>query len=263
GYLLGNAVSDPTTEGNSVIPFCHGMGLISDELYESLEKNCGGNYRVLDPSNVECMNNIAAFQKCITGLQTAQILEPLCGFASPMAHEILHATARRSIYQYNDSRVPLNVEPSFGEFFCRVDGYVLAGYWFNDESVREALHVRKGTIGVWTRCNFGLNYTKDIESTVAYHYDLSVKGYRSLIYSGDHDMAVPFLGTQAWIRSLNFSIVDDWRSWRVDGQIAGYTRRYSNQMTFATVKGGGHTAPEYRPKECATMFRRWISEKPL
>ncbi|GAB4852366.1 hypothetical protein Ancab_016558 [Ancistrocladus abbreviatus] len=263
GYLLGNAVSDPTAEGNSVIPFCHGMGLISDELYQSLEKNCGGNYRVLDPSNVECMNNVGAFYKCITGLQTAHILEPLCAFASPMANEILHATARSSIYQYDDSRVPLPVEPSFGEFFCRADGYALAGYWFNDESVREALDVRKGTIGVWTRCNYRLNYTQDIESTVTYHYDLSVKGYRSLIYSGDHDMVVPFLGTQAWIRSLNFSIVDDWRSWHVDGQIAGYTRTYSNQMTFATVKGGGHTAPEYRPKECATMFRRWISDKPL
>lgn len=39
--------------------------------------------------------------------------------------------------------------------------------------------------------------------------------------SGDHDMVVPFLGTQAWIRSLNYSILDDWRPWIVDWQIAG------------------------------------------
>jgi hypothetical protein len=90
--------------------------------------------------------------------------------------------------------------------------------------------------------------------------------------SGDHDFQVPFLGTQAWIRSLNYSIVDDWRPWHTNEQVAGYshnchydhielyiydtfinydhielifvlnfcmyryTRTYSNGMTFATVK---------------------------
>ncbi|GMN37943.1 hypothetical protein TIFTF001_042720 [Ficus carica] len=49
-------------------------------------------------------------------------------------------------------------------------------------------------------------------------------------------MQVPFLATQAWIRSLNYSIVDEWRSWVVQGQVAGYTRTYSNRMTFATVR---------------------------
>jgi hypothetical protein len=33
--------------------------------------------------------------------------------------------------------------------------------------------------------------------------------HQSLIYNGNHDMAVPFIGTQAWIKSLNFSTVDE------------------------------------------------------
>ncbi|ONK81841.1 uncharacterized protein A4U43_C01F33420 [Asparagus officinalis] len=72
-------------------------------------------------------------------------------------------------------------------------------------------------------------------------------------------MAIPFMGTQAWIRSLNYSILDDWRSWHVDGQVAGYTRKYSHNLTFATVKNAGHTAPEYQPKNCLIMFDNWIS----
>jgi len=44
---------------------------------------------------------------------------------------------------------------------------------------------------------------------------------RSCERSGDHDLTVPFSGTQTWIRSLNFSIVDDWRAWHLDGQAAG------------------------------------------
>ncbi|KAK6245896.1 hypothetical protein SCA6_008986 [Theobroma cacao] len=39
--------------------------------------------------------------------------------------------------------------------------------------------------------------------------------------SGDHDMIVPFLATQAWIRALNYPIVDDWRPWMLQGQVAG------------------------------------------
>jgi len=40
--------------------------------------------------------------------------------------------------------------------------------------------------------------------------------------SGDHDLLVPHLGTQACVRSLNFSIVDDWRAWHLGGQSAGW-----------------------------------------
>ncbi|ONI02732.1 hypothetical protein PRUPE_6G218800 [Prunus persica] len=94
-------------------------------------------------------------------------------------------------------------------------------------------------------------------------------------------MVVPYLGTLAWIRSLNFTVIHLWRPWLVDGEIAGlqlfelksrllllfpvcrYSRKHSNNFTFATVKGGGHTAPEYKPKECFAMFKRWISQDPL
>ncbi|KAL3514426.1 hypothetical protein ACH5RR_027143 [Cinchona calisaya] len=84
-----------------------------------------------------------------------------------------------------------------------------------------------------------------------------------LLSSGDHDMVVPHFGTQEWIRSLNYNIIDDWRPWNVEGPVAGYTRTYANQMTFATVKGAGHTAPEFKPVECRAMFKRWMSYEPL
>ncbi|PIA29430.1 hypothetical protein AQUCO_06000059v1 [Aquilegia coerulea] len=143
-------------------------------------------------------------------------------------------------------------------------GHMLSYYWANNDGVRKALNVRKGTVQEWTRCNLdGINYLKNVKTSTGYHLSISKRHYRSLIYSGDHDANVPFFNTQTWIRSLNYSIIDEWRPWFVDGQIGGYTRTYANQMTFATVKGGGHTAPEYRPNECFNMFKRWLSYEPL
>ncbi|XP_072075241.1 serine carboxypeptidase-like 19 isoform X3 [Arachis hypogaea] len=175
GYLLGNPITTKK-EPNDRIPYVHGMGLISDELY--------------------------------------------------------------LIY-----------------------GFFLGTQWANDASVRKALHVR-GEIGKWERC-YTTDFEYEITSSFEFHVNLSAKGYRSLIYSGDHDVEVPFSSTQAWIRALNYSIVDDWRPWLLNGQVAGFTRTYANQMTFATVKGAGHTAPEYKPDEGFAMFSRWLSNVPL
>ncbi|KAK1441150.1 hypothetical protein QVD17_06989 [Tagetes erecta] len=54
--------------------------------------------------------------------------------------------------------------------------------------------------------------------------------------SGDHDMLIPHQLTQAWIKQLNYNVIEQWRSWKLNGQIAGYTESHSNMMTFTTVK---------------------------
>ncbi|KAF3522950.1 hypothetical protein F2Q69_00051510, partial [Brassica cretica] len=90
---------------------------------------------------------------------------------------------------------------------------------------------------------YGIPYTYDIISSVPYHKNNSISGYRSLIFSGDHDMAVPYLGTQAWIRSLNYSIIDDWRPWMINDQSREVgTRRSTNQMKVLSCSKGGSMA---------------------
>ncbi|KAF2594344.1 hypothetical protein F2Q70_00045363 [Brassica cretica] len=71
-----------------------------------------------------------------------------------------------------------------------------------------------------------------------------INGHRSLIFSGDHYMTVPYLGTQAWIRSLNYSIVDDWRPWMINDEIAGEvdTQQSLNQRKAPSCFKGGSMA---------------------
>ncbi|KAK1366925.1 serine carboxypeptidase-like 7 [Heracleum sosnowskyi] len=250
GYLAGNPLTFPA-ESNFSISFSHGMGLISDELHESLRRSCGLDDQKADPNSAECSHGLEAFKKLTDGLNKYHILDNNCGEYTPRR--------RRSLYDGKRAVIVGFGETSLSGVKCHVDG---SANWFNNESVQKALHIRKGTFGTWRRC-----YSVDFETLIwdvrPYHANLSTKGYRSLVYSGDHDFVIPFLSTQAWIRELNYSIVDEWRPWILKGQFAGYTRSYSNKMTFATVKGGGHTAPEHRPAECYAMFERWIADKPL
>ncbi|KAJ3700350.1 hypothetical protein LUZ61_004055 [Rhynchospora tenuis] len=256
GYSAGNPITDRHLEKNSKVPFRHGMALISDELFESTKKSCSGEY--VNPTNSDCAKYLDVVQEVNKDINGEHILEPYCKTYSPRPGEIHSRTIGKGLYNEEvpllSSGLPLD---------CRAAAYELPGMWANNDTVRDALGIRKGTVDVWKRCNLDLPYTWDILSTVPYHFNVTKKGYSALIYSGDHDLVVPYLSTQTWIRSLNFSIVDDWRPWYVGGQVAGFTRRYSNNLTFATVKGAGHTAPEYKPKECLAMVARWLSGESL
>ncbi|WJX49227.1 sinapoylglucose--choline O-sinapoyltransferase [Trifolium repens] len=251
GYLLGNPMTT-YREPNDQIPYAHGMGLISDELYASLQKNCKGEYIDVDSRNELCLRDLQFFDECLSGINKFHILDRYCEDNSHLWRRSLTQELKKSYSSH--LTVP--------ELSCQIYGFYLATKWANDERVRKALHIREGTIRKWERC-YTTDFEHEIFSSVEFHANLSKKGYRSLIYSGDHDAVVPFMSTQAWIRALNYSIVDDWRPWFVNGQVGGYTRTYSNRMTFATVKGSGHTAPEYTPEQCFAMFTKWISKLPL
>ncbi|CAN6541986.1 unnamed protein product [Malus baccata var. baccata] len=120
---------------------------------------------------------------------------------------------------------------------------LLLHVWANDVNVQKALRVHKELL----RCNSSsLPYRKYFQNVVSYHLSLNNRGYRTLIY-----------------RSLNLTIVDHWRQWLVVGEVTRYSTKYSNNFMFATVKGGGHTTPKYKPKECFVMFKRWIFQKAL
>ncbi|CAH9078227.1 unnamed protein product [Cuscuta europaea] len=257
GYVLGNPYA-AADYFHYKIPFAHRMGLISDELFESWKKSCEGD--ILDflrPQSVECSEVVLKIKKVISGINPLHVLEPLC-LEPELRSQKGFAHTRRLLEKFNHLT---RTVPS--SKYCRWLMYTLAEFWANDESVQEALNIKKGSIGKWVRCNSDLDYIGTTEDIVPYHQNLSARGYRSLIYSGDHDLVIPFISTQAWIQALNYSIIDEWRPWIVEDEVAGFTRLYSNNMTFATVKGAGHTAAEYKPHECQTMIKRWLSNDPL
>ncbi|KAH7689928.1 Peptidase S10 serine carboxypeptidase protein [Dioscorea alata] len=257
GYLIGNPFTGEVIDKNARVPYAHNMGIISDEIYKSTTLFCEGeDYE--NPTKVLCAKKLQVVEKYFDEIDMYYILAPKCPQAS-LKPKNLNGERRFLKDGRKKFIVPSDVPP----LKCKSYGYYLSSIWANDDVVRDALHIQKGTVPEWIRCNHNFQYAFDLPSNVKYQHNLTSRGYRALVYSGDHDLVVPHIGTQTWIRSLNYSIIDDWRSWFSGGQVAGYTRTYANNLTFATIKGAGHTVPEYKPKESLAMVKRWLSNQPL
>ncbi|XP_016202376.1 serine carboxypeptidase-like 1 isoform X2 [Arachis ipaensis] len=232
GYILGNPLTDIGYDINSRVKFSHRVGLLSDELYLALELSCKGEYVRPNKSEGACISNLEIMDLCLKDIFAPMILERKCSpFSSAKPNNIL---------KWGSTTTP------------------------SSDTLLLELRRCRGTIKTWEMCSKNLAYVNDITSSVEYHLNFTSEDLRAIIYSGDHDLIVPYVGTEEWIQSLNLTVSSDdvWSPWFQDGQVAGYTEIYTKNkyvMTFATVKGGGHTAAEYKPKESFNMISRWLS----
>lgn len=279
GYMVGNGVTDDEFDGNALVPFAHGMGLISDDLFQEVITECNGNY--YNPASANCEDKLVKVDDDIGNLNIYDILEP-CYHGTES--KITTGTKRlpQSFRKLGETERPLPVRTRmFGRAWpLRApvrDGIVptwpqllnsgnvpctndeVATLWLNNEAVRKAIHAENESVaGTWELCTGRIIFDHDTGSMIKYHKNLTSRGIRALIFSGDHDMCVPYTGSEAWTRSMGYKIVDEWRPWTANGQVAGYIQGYDNNLSFLTVKGSGHTVAEYKPREALAFYNRWL-----
>jgi carboxypeptidase C (cathepsin A) len=74
---------------------------------------------------------------------------------------------------------------------------------------------------------------------------LIANGYKILKYSGTTDAIVSTLGTHRWLDKMGLKIVKEWKQWRNElDQVAGFVKHYEG-LTFKTLSGVGHMAPQW------------------
>jgi cathepsin A (carboxypeptidase C) len=244
GIAVGNGVTDWTVDTDPALMkmlWTHGM--LSPYWNNQLMKNCD-NYN--DFSSFACQN--------VTGMIYETIIPDLniygiygeC-FSGPATFQTFRDNQMRMKYLLGENR--LKVIPPCAAW----EGI---NTYLNNPLVQKAFHIDP-SITQWNFC-VDLDYQVDTYHGALYTYpDLINAGLNILIYSGDTDGAVPLIGTRNWIRKLNLGILEEYRSWYVDEQVAGYTILYTG-LRLVSVKGAGHIVPQDKPAQAHHMFLSWL-----
>ena len=84
-----------------------------------------------------------------------------------------------------------------------------------------------------------------------------------MIFSGTTDAAVPTRGTKKWIGDLGWEVIERWRPYFYKDQLAGHLERYQGGLTFATIHGTGHMAPQWEPEESYYVIFNWLFNRTI
>ncbi|KAK3154071.1 hypothetical protein QOZ80_2BG0185530 [Eleusine coracana subsp. coracana] len=219
GYSLCNPAIDVDVENNALVPYAFRMGLISDELFQSLVSTCKGKY--WNNTSPSCLENLNHFYMQIKGINMEHILCPPCQYKMGITKEVM---------EYDSGQIfERLIETSKHGVECENMELTLEKL-FDTRWAREKLHAKPIEVsGTWKRCP-----------------------------TGDHSLLVPFSSTLEWLQKLKYKELEKWHPWYVESQIAGYSITYENNIVFATIKGAGHVPSDYLPFETFAAYQRWI-----
>lgn len=83
-----------------------------------------------------------------------------------------------------------------------------------------------------------------------------------MFYSGDTDGAVPTHGAQLWMNNLGWKITKRMTPYHVGGQVAGYVEERDG-LTFGTIHGCGHMAPQWKRPETYHLIFNWLHKRDI
>jgi len=148
---------------------------------------------------------------------------------------------------------PSNYQPCASDY---------ATTYLNKPDVRKALHVDSRS-AAWSMCSDDVGnkwIPEDIARNVNVLYNELVqsKAIKVMVYSGDDDSVCSSSATQKWLWPMNWTVTEEWTSWKVKDQVAGYIVKFDG-FTFMTAHGAGHMVPQTRPEFALEIFRGYLN----
>ena len=267
GLLVGNPVTDDDWYFRrnewSYMTTLYTHGLLPQSSYVDaysacnwegflLPGNCDDQYN--EPSK-ECLEAVyGALNKFLPYSQIDQfdIYAPIChdsvDFKLDMGPYVSHWHPLARGLARNNFPTAMNVT-----FYPCIDNFMTS--YLNQPSVQQALHVKPTT---WDMYGKILYLNESALVMPLYQRFISETDWRILIFSGDVDSAVPFLGTQRWVSCLGATSVSPWTNWEFHTQIAGAYTVYDG-ISLLTIKGCGHMVPYYCPERGYAFYERFLA----
>jgi len=137
--------------------------------------------------------------------------------------------------------------------------------YLNRPDVQEAIYVHERV--VWTDCSDTINYNRtDGQNPMEPIWQWLVENsdLRMQVMSGDDDSVCGTIGTQTWVWNLGYSASasNNWKSWEVNSQVAGYYTQFETStdasFCFATVHSAGHMIPQTQPQRSLASFTNFL-----
>lgn len=243
GFGIGNGLTDPQ---------------VQYKYYPEMAYN--NTYHVQAVSYPLYLAMKAAVKPCISMIAACQNNKAACLAAQTFCNAALVAPYSASGLNVYDVReeckhFPMCYDFSSIEKFLRL------------QSTRDALHVDKHS-AEWSACNmavhagFAYDWMKNFQGLVV---PMIESGIRGLVYAGDADFIVNWMGCKAWTLELpwakhtEFAAAED-KDWLVDGAKAGRVRNVDT-FTFLQVYEAGHMVPLNQPKNALKMLEEFTSRK--
>ncbi|DAZ96040.1 TPA: hypothetical protein N0F65_000035 [Lagenidium giganteum] len=256
GFAIGNPFTDNDIDGNAYMDYYYTHGLISLENYRDMQNFCGDQIGRCMYTAEDCS------EECQDALNEGVLAADADQFNPYYIYgdKCLLSNLQGGSLRYTKDKV----EPSpthRGHIGPCTDTFTQ--YYLRLDEVQRAIHVQDDYSPYvnWTDCSDEISelYSRSDSSLPKYPNILSAN-LNALIYSGDADSVVNFIGTQRWIgeQGLKLHVTKKWRSWLgPDGQVGGYVQDYEG-LTFKTVKGAGHMVPASRPLHGLQMFECFV-----
>ncbi|XP_023741371.1 serine carboxypeptidase-like 45 [Lactuca sativa] len=255
GIAIGNPLLNIDTDFNLKGEYLWSHGLISDDTYELLNKEC--NYSTIRRQTESNTLN----PKCtlVANQATREIGQSINAYDITLNICLSNVFSQSQVLdntQGTETKVDVCVEDETTEYLNRKD-------------VQTALHARLVDGNPWAACTDNLNYDmSDLDVPMAPLLASLIKsGIRVFIYSGDQDSVLPLTGTRVVIngmaKELGLKTTIPYRSWFNGNQVGGWTQVYGDFLSYATIRGAAHEAPFSQPERSLALFKAFLDGKPL
>jgi hypothetical protein len=127
----------------------------------------------------------------------------------------------------NQIKTPSGLQSPFSQTFIPCLNYTYLSDYLTRDDVKSSLHISNSSFP-WTPCSPYIEYNQfNANMYPFYNFLLNLGSLRVMVYSGDADSCVPYLGTERCVRGLGLEVTQQWAPWTVTDstgkpQTAGY-----------------------------------------
>jgi cathepsin A (carboxypeptidase C) len=282
GLALGNGYVDAKLNIDTSVRYAYGHGIIDEKVWNTLEIECCRG--CIDGCDLTAVTgHCATMVEDIFNFLWAGGLNPYDLYRTcdpnPTINSIRMESLKRGLVpqfiqerfssKYNGSlkseqhkRRVDRWMPRYGASVpCMNDTDLLT--YMNSPEVRKALHI-PDNLPPWDICSDKITttYGKIYGNMTPFIKKIIENQVRVLLYYGDTDMACNFMMGQQFSAKLGLRRQLNKTPWKFDKQIAGFKTQYRG-LTFLTVRGAGHMAPQWRAPEMFYVFEQFLLNHPI